>query len=130
MSEKNKGFEFDDELLSNLKKLKQKYSAYEDLDMDIQTNPKEEPESVEYKVQPSENERPDEMANAEYNIKQKRAEQKKEEIQGYIFSETADEPEAEDTDNWALNHGYVAITPTQIDVTAYSAIDMLRSWDL
>ena len=47
-----------------------------------------------------------------------------------VGSYTNDEPEAEDTDNWALNHGYVAITPTQIDVTAYSAIDMLRSWDL
>lgn len=39
-----------------------------------------------------------------------------------------DEPEADDTDNWALNHGYIAITPTQIDVTAYSAIDRLRQW--
>jgi 5'-nucleotidase len=41
-----------------------------------------------------------------------------------------DEPEAEDTDNWALNHGFVAITPTQIDVTAYDAIEKIRSWDL
>ena len=41
-----------------------------------------------------------------------------------------DEPEAEDTDNWALTHGYVAITPTQIDVTAYQAIDMIKSWGL
>lgn len=43
---------------------------------------------------------------------------------------TNDEPEAEDTDNWALNHGYVAITPTQIDVTAYSVLDLINSWDL
>lgn len=43
---------------------------------------------------------------------------------------TNDEPESEDTDNWALNHGYVAITPTQIDVTAYSALDLINSWDL
>ena len=42
---------------------------------------------------------------------------------------TNDEPEAEDTDNWALSHGYVAITPTQIDVTAYRALEMLRSWE-
>ena len=41
-----------------------------------------------------------------------------------------DEPEAEDTDNWALSHGYVAITPTQIDVTAYQAINLIRSWNL
>ena len=37
-----------------------------------------------------------------------------------------DEPEAEDTDRWALDHGYVAITPTQIDVTAYEAMDKLK----
>ena len=30
-----------------------------------------------------------------------------------------DEPEAEDTDNWAVTHGYVAITPTRTDVTDY-----------
>ena len=41
-----------------------------------------------------------------------------------------DEPEADDTDNWALAHGYVAITPTQIDVTAYQAIDLVNSWHL
>jgi len=41
-----------------------------------------------------------------------------------------DEPEAEDTDNWALTHGYVAITPTQTDLTAYKAIEQLKSWDL
>ena len=36
-----------------------------------------------------------------------------------------DEPEAEDTDRWALDHGYVAITPTQIDVTAYDSFKKL-----
>ena len=41
-----------------------------------------------------------------------------------------DEPEAEDTDNWALSHGYIAITPTQVDVTAYQAINLVNSWDL
>ena len=43
---------------------------------------------------------------------------------------TNDEPDAEDTDNWALSHGYVAITPTQVDVTAYRAIDLIKSWNL
>ena len=37
-----------------------------------------------------------------------------------------DEPEAEDTDRWALDHGYVAITPTRIDVTAYEAMENLK----
>ena len=35
-----------------------------------------------------------------------------------------DEPEAEDTDNWALAHGYVAITPTTFDVTAHECLNM------
>jgi len=39
-----------------------------------------------------------------------------------------DEPEAEDTDKWALEHGYVAITPTQVDLTAYHAMDLVRGW--
>ena len=37
-----------------------------------------------------------------------------------------DEPENDDTDNWALAHGYVAITPTHIDVTAYEAMEGLK----
>jgi 5'-nucleotidase len=43
---------------------------------------------------------------------------------------TNDEPEADDTDNWALSHGYVAITPTTIDLTAYQAIGLISSWEL
>ena len=37
-----------------------------------------------------------------------------------------DEPEATDTDRWALDHGYVAITPTRVDVTAYEAFEQLK----
>ncbi|MBQ9356349.1 MAG: 5'/3'-nucleotidase SurE [Prevotella sp.] len=37
-----------------------------------------------------------------------------------------DEPEADDTDNWALSHGFVAITPTRMDVTAYEAMKQLE----
>ncbi len=40
-----------------------------------------------------------------------------------------DEPDAEDTDNWALNHGYIAITPTQIDVTAYEMLAKMKDWE-
>lgn len=39
------------------------------------------------------------------------------------------EPDAEDTDHWALDHGYVAITPTQIDVTAYRVMNELKGWN-
>lgn len=37
------------------------------------------------------------------------------------------EPEATDTDRWALYNGYVAVTPQTLDSTAYS---LLSSWSL
>jgi 5'-nucleotidase len=40
-----------------------------------------------------------------------------------------DEPEQQDTDRWALDHGYVAITPTQLDLTHYALMEQLRSWE-
>jgi len=41
---------------------------------------------------------------------------------------TNDEPQAEDTDNWALTHGYIAITPTRMDVTSYETIEQMKGW--
>lgn len=38
-----------------------------------------------------------------------------------------EEPEATDTDRWAIDHGYVAITPTRIDVTAHEAMARLSA---
>ena len=35
-------------------------------------------------------------------------------------------PDDEGTDTWALNHGYVAITPITLDQTAYGAFDRLN----
>jgi 5'-nucleotidase len=40
-----------------------------------------------------------------------------------------DEPDAVDTDRWALDNGYVAITPTRIDVTAHEAIGELKKFE-
>ena len=37
-----------------------------------------------------------------------------------------DEPDAGDTDRWALDHGYVAVTPTRTDVTAYELMKELE----
>jgi len=39
---------------------------------------------------------------------------------------TNNEPEATDSDNWALTHGYVAITPTRIDITDYETVDRMK----
>ena len=56
-------------------------------------------------------------------------------VRGYDYwwmagNYACDEPEAEDTDRWALNHGYVAITPTQIDVTHYALLEQMKNWQL
>ncbi len=37
-----------------------------------------------------------------------------------------DEPTSQDTDSWALDHGFVAITPTRLDVTDYEAFELLK----
>ena len=36
------------------------------------------------------------------------------------------EPEQEDTDYWALDHGYAAVTPLHLDMTAHGSLEMLR----
>jgi 5'-nucleotidase len=36
----------------------------------------------------------------------------------------------EDTDMWALDHGYVSVVPTQFDMTAHHLISQLNEWDL
>ena len=41
-----------------------------------------------------------------------------------------DEPGIEGTDQYALNNGYVAITPTKVDVTAYDFMKQLQNWKL
>ncbi len=39
------------------------------------------------------------------------------------------EPDAPDTDEWALHNNYVSIVPVHIDLTSYRAMDQLREWD-
>ncbi len=36
----------------------------------------------------------------------------------------------EDTDEWALEHGYVSVVPVQFDLTAHHFIQQLNSWSL
>ena len=37
------------------------------------------------------------------------------------------EPEAADTDEWALANGYVSVVPVQVDMTSYAQLPMLKS---
>jgi 5'-nucleotidase len=39
------------------------------------------------------------------------------------------EPEATDTDEWALEHQYVSIVPQQTDLTSYNSINDLQQWN-
>lgn len=38
--------------------------------------------------------------------------------------------EGEDTDEWALKHGYISVVPVQYDLTAHHCIQNLNSWNL
>ncbi len=38
------------------------------------------------------------------------------------------EADNENSDRWAIENGYVAVTPTTVDMTAYSLIDELKTW--
>lgn len=38
------------------------------------------------------------------------------------------EPEAEDTDEWALKNNYISIVPLTIDLTSYNALDIIKNW--
>ncbi len=40
------------------------------------------------------------------------------------------EPEASDTDEWALANNYISVVPTQIDRTCYDTIKIIKNWDL
>lgn len=40
-----------------------------------------------------------------------------------------DEPDATDNDRWALANGYVAVTPTLMDVTAYDMLERMKNWN-
>ena len=41
-----------------------------------------------------------------------------------------DEHDAEDTDHWVVDQGYVAITPTSMDVSSYEMIEQMKDWNL
>ena len=44
-------------------------------------------------------------------------------LTGTFFNE---EPDAQDTDEWALKHHYISVVPVQIDMTCYQSIDQLK----
>ena len=48
----------------------------------------------------------------------------------WLTGEFVNQDKGEDTDEWALEHGFVSIVPVQFDLTAYHAIPELNSWEI
>lgn len=48
----------------------------------------------------------------------------------WLTGEFVNHDKGEDTDEWALAHGYISVVPVQFDLTAHHAIQTLNNWDL
>lgn len=47
-------------------------------------------------------------------------------LKGFYFNH---EPDAEDTDEWALKNNYISIVPVHTDFTSYETIKIINKWD-
>ena len=48
----------------------------------------------------------------------------------WLSGEFVNHDKGQDTDEWALENGYVSIVPVQFDLTAHHAIQTINNWDL
>ena len=48
----------------------------------------------------------------------------------WLTGKFVNEDEGEDTDEWALENGYVSVVPVQFDLTAHHYIKELNTWSL
>lgn len=48
----------------------------------------------------------------------------------WLTGEFINKDKGEDTDEWALEQGYVSVVPVQYDLTAHHAIKTINNWDL
>ena len=48
----------------------------------------------------------------------------------WLTGEFVNQDEGKDTDEWALNKGFISVVPVQFDLTAYNHINELKKWDL
>lgn len=47
----------------------------------------------------------------------------------WLTGKFVNEDKGEDTDEWALENGYISVVPVQYDLTAYHAISQLNMWN-
>ncbi len=48
----------------------------------------------------------------------------------WLTGEFVNQDKGEDTDEWALENGYISVVPVQFDLTAHYLIQHLNTWDL
>jgi 5'-nucleotidase len=48
----------------------------------------------------------------------------------WLTGEFVNQDKGEDTDEWALQNGYISVVPVQFDMTAHHAIQQLNDWNL
>lgn len=48
----------------------------------------------------------------------------------WLSGEFVNQDKGDDTDEWALENGYISVVPVQFDLTAHHAIQQLNTWDL
>ena len=48
----------------------------------------------------------------------------------WLTGEFVNQDKGEDTDEWALENGYISIVPVHFDLTAHHSIQQLNTWDL
>ncbi len=48
----------------------------------------------------------------------------------WLTGEFVNQDKGEDTDEWALENGYISVVPVQFDLTAHHLIQHLNTWDL
>ena len=48
----------------------------------------------------------------------------------WLTGEFVNQDKGEDTDEWALQNGYISVVPVQFDMTAHHAIQQLNNWNL
>lgn len=48
----------------------------------------------------------------------------------WLSGEFVNQDKGDDTDEWALENGYISVVPVQFDLTAHHAIQQLNTWEL
>ena len=48
----------------------------------------------------------------------------------WLTGQFVNQDKGEDTDEWALDNGYISVVPVQFDLTAHHTIQQLNTWNL